>query len=126
NPLGRSRQLGVKQRSTARIKDNGCTDASLRTQGDRNSEVWNPLDKIQTAADRIDNPQLRRIDRDGSVLGAFLRENPGARIFGQNYGSNRILNIEGGFAHHVAAALPCDVSGITQTRQGDPPSVSPC
>ena len=115
----RSRQRCRKKLIMAGIKDNACTDVSLRTQGDRNSEVWNPLDKIQTAADRIDNPQLRRVDRDGSVLGAFLRENPGVRIFGQNYGSNRILNIEGGFAHHVAAALPRDVSGITQTRQGD-------
>src|SRR5207244_13400388 len=96
----RTRQRRRKNLIMAGIKDNACTDISYRTQGDRNSEVWNPLDKIQTAADRIDNPQLRRVDRDGSVLGAFLGENPGVRIFGQNYGSTRIRNIEAGFAHH--------------------------
>src|SRR2546429_7105473 len=115
----RSRQRCRKKLIMAGIKDNACTDVSLRTQGDRNSEIWNPLDKIQTAADRIDNPQLRRVDRDGSVLGAFLRENPGVRIFGHNYGSNRILNIEAGFANQFTPALHTAEDGITHARQGE-------
>src|SRR5205809_7559835 len=83
----RSRQRCRKKLIMAGIKDNACTDVFLGTQRERNSEIWNPLDKIQTAGDRIDNRQLRRVQRDRSVLGAFLRENPGIRIFGHKSGS---------------------------------------
>src|SRR5262245_32013496 len=84
----------------------------------RECDIRNALNNIETAADGVDDPKLRSINRYWRIFGTFLRQNARLRICRLDRRGNDVLNIERGFAHNIPLPLPGDEPRIAQACPG--------
>src|SRR6266567_4184530 len=112
-------QRGTEQLVAARIVNGADADGALRSQRDRYTKVGNPLDVVQAAADRIDDPQVLGVQGKGFVFGTLFGEHAKVRRFFSEDVENRVLDFEAGARDDVAVALPAHVITLAEARQRD-------